>query len=89
MILEQAQPAYPPLARMARIQGKVTLHAIIDKEGRVAELQVISGHPLLVEAALAAVRNWRYRPTLLSGRPVEVETSITVNSPRRIGRVGY
>jgi protein TonB len=79
MILAQPQPAYPALARMARIQGQVTLHAIIDRAGRVAELQVISGHPLLVEAALMAVRNWRYRPTMLNGSAVEVETTITVN----------
>jgi periplasmic protein TonB len=79
MILSQPQPVYPPLAVMAGIQGDVTLHAIIDREGRVAELQVVSGHPLLVQAALAAVRSWRYRPTLLNGQPVEVETTIKVN----------
>jgi protein TonB len=79
MILAQPQPVYPTLARSARIQGNVVLHAIIDTEGRVAELQVISGHPMLAQAALAAVRNWRYRPTLLNGEAVEVETTITVS----------
>jgi protein TonB len=78
MILSQPQPVYPPLARSVRIQGDVVLRAIIDKEGGVAELQVVSGHPILAQAALAAVRAWRYRPTLLNGEPVEVETTITV-----------
>jgi protein TonB len=79
MILAQPQPVYPAWLRAARIQGDVILHAIIDREGRVAELQVISGHPALAQAALAAVRNWRYRPTLLNDQPVEVETTITVS----------
>jgi protein TonB len=78
-LLAQPQPVYPPLARQARIQGNVVLHAIIDKDGRVGELQVISGHPLLVQAALEAVRNWRYQPTQLNGDPVEVDTTITVS----------
>jgi protein TonB len=78
-IIAQSRPVYPPLARQARIQGKVVLHAIIDKDGRVSELQVISGHPLLVQSALAAVQNWRYQPTILNGEPVEVDTTIDVN----------
>jgi periplasmic protein TonB len=77
-IINQTRPLYPPLARQARIQGSVVLHAIIDKEGKVAQLEVISGHPLLVQAALDAVKQWRYRPTLLNGDPVEVDTTITV-----------
>src|SRR6266699_3306694 len=78
-LLAQPQPVYPPLARQARIQGNVVLHAIIDKDGRVGELQVISGHPLLVQSALDAVKNWRYQPTQLNGEPVEVDTTITVS----------
>ncbi len=78
-ILARPNPVYPPLARQARIQGKVQLHAIIDKEGRVSELQVVSGHPLLVKAALDAVQNWRYQATVLNGEPVEVDTTIDVN----------
>jgi periplasmic protein TonB len=78
-ILTQTRPLYPPLARQARIQGNVVLHAIIDKDGRVGELQVISGHPLLVQSALEAVKNWRYQPTQLNGDPVEVDTTITVS----------
>jgi protein TonB len=78
-IIARPNPIYPPLARQARIQGKVQLHAIIDKDGRVGELQVVSGHPLLVKAALDAVQNWRYQPTVLNGEPVEVDTTIDVN----------
>ena len=77
-IINQTRPVYPPLARQARIQGSVVLHAIIDKDGKVAELQVVSGHPLLVQAALDAVKQWLYKPTLLNGDPVEVDTTITV-----------
>lgn len=77
-IINQIQPVYPALARQARITGSVVLHAIIDKDGRVSELQVISGHPLLVQAALDAVRQWRYKPTTLNNDPVEVDTTITV-----------
>lgn len=78
-LVSQIHPVYPALAMQARIQGDVVLHAIISKDGGVSELQVLSGHPLLVNAALDAVRKWRYSPTLLSGRPVEVETTITVS----------
>jgi protein TonB len=77
-IINQTRPLYPPLARQARIQGNVVLHAIIDKEGKVAQLEVISGHPLLVQSALDAVKQWRYKPTTLNGDPVEVDTTITV-----------
>jgi TonB family protein len=77
-IITQTRPLYPPLARQARIQGNVVLHAIIDKDGKVAQLEVISGHPLLVQSALDAVKQWRYKPTLLNGDPVEVDTTITV-----------
>jgi protein TonB len=77
-IITQTRPLYPPLARQARIQGNVVLHAIIDKDGKVAQLEVISGHPLLVQSALDAVKQWRYKPTTLNGDPVEVDTTITV-----------
>jgi protein TonB len=77
-IITQTKPVYPPLARQARIQGNVVLHAIIDKEGKVAQLEVISGHPLLVQSALDAVKQWRYKATQLNGDPVEVDTTITV-----------
>jgi protein TonB len=77
-IITQTRPAYPPLARQARIQGSVVLHAIIDKEGKVAQLEVVSGHPLLVQSAIEAVKQWRYKPTQLNGDPVEVDTTIQV-----------
>jgi TonB family protein len=72
-------PAYPPLARQARIQGMVVLKVHISKSGDVEEMQLISGHPLLAPAAIEAVKQWKYKPYLLNGEPVEVETSVTVN----------
>jgi protein TonB len=77
-LINRVQPSYPPLARQTRIQGTVRLHAIIGKDGTVKELTLESGHPLLVQAALDAVRQWRYQPTLLNGEPVEVDTTIDV-----------
>ncbi len=77
-LINKVQPIYPPLAKQARIQGTVRLQAIIAKDGSIVELQVLSGHPLLVQAALDAVRQWRYHPTLLNGEPVEVVTTIDV-----------
>ena len=78
-LIHRVQPEYPQLARQARIQGTVVLRAVISREGRIENLQVLSGHPLLVPAALDAVRQWRYRPYSLNDQPVEVETQITVN----------
>ena len=72
------QPNYPSIARQARIQGEVLLRAMISREGTIENLQVLSGHPMLVGAAVEAVRQWRYRPYLLNGEPVEVETEVTV-----------
>ncbi len=73
------KPEYPPLAKMARIQGVVRLEALIDKDGTIKDLKMVSGHPLLVKSALEAVSRWRYKPTLLNGDPVEVVTEIDVN----------
>lgn len=78
-ILNRVIPAYPPLARQARIAGVVELMGIISRDGRIQQLRVVSGHPLLVPAALEAVRQWTYRPTLLNGEPVEVIAPITVH----------
>src|SRR5256884_632253 len=77
-IVNRVQPVYPPLARQTRISGTVRLHAIISRDGTIQQLEVISGHPLLQQAALDAVRQWRYQPTLLNGEPVEVDTTIDV-----------
>jgi protein TonB len=78
-LVRQPRPVYPPLAKQARIQGVVKLSAIIAKDGTIQHLEVISGHPLLIPAALEAVKQWVYQPTLLNGEPVEVVTQIDVN----------
>ncbi len=78
-LIRKVQPAYPPLARSARIQGAVVLQAVISKQGTIENLLVLTGHPMLAPAAIEAVRQWRYRPYILNGEPVEVETQVTVN----------
>jgi protein TonB len=78
-LIYRVQPAYPPLARQARIQGTVELRAIVSKTGTIENLAVVSGHPMLVKSAMDAVRHWRYRPYMLNHEPIEVETEITVN----------
>ncbi len=77
-LIKRVDPAYPPLATQAHVAGTVRLHAIISKAGAVREVDVISGHPLLLQSAMTAVKQWRYRPTLLNGRSVEVDTTISV-----------
>jgi protein TonB len=79
LLIRKVQPTYPPLARQARIQGTVLLQAEISKEGTIQNLRLISGHPMLAPAAIEAVKQWRYKPYILNGEPVEVETQITVN----------
>jgi len=78
LLIYRVEPTYPPVARAARIQGVVVLAAIIDKDGNIQNLQVVSGHPMLAPAAIEAVKQWRYKPFLLSGQPLEVETAVTV-----------
>jgi protein TonB len=78
-LIRRVQPTYPALARSARIQGAVVLQAVISKAGVIENLKVLTGHPMLVPAAIEAVSQWRYRPYLLNNEPVEVETQITVN----------
>lgn len=78
-LLQKTDPQYPPLARQARIQGVVVLEAQINKEGTVENLNVVTGHPLLIQAATDAVKQWVYKPVMLNGAPVDVVTSITVN----------
>lgn len=77
-LIHQILPQYPQIAKTAHISGTVILHAVISKDGSVQELQYISGPPLLMRAAMDAVRQWRYRPTLLNGEAVEVDTTISV-----------
>ena len=79
MITRRVEPVYPPIAERARVQGTVQLKAIISKEGAIENLQLVSGHPLLVPAAMDAVKQWRYRPYILNGEPLEVETIVIVN----------
>ena len=78
-LIKKVIPIYPPLARQARVSGTVRLLGVIAKDGTIQQLQVVSGHPLLVPSALDAVRQWIYRPTLLNGQAVEVIAPIDVN----------
>ncbi len=79
LLIRRVQPNYPPLAKQARIQGQVVLQAEISKDGTIQNLQLISGHPMLAPAAIEAVKQWRYKPYLLNGEPVAVETTVLVN----------
>jgi protein TonB len=78
-LIHRVEPDYPRIAIITRLSGTVVLRATIGTDGEVHGIEVLSGNPILAEAARAAVRQWRYRPTLLDGQPVEVETQITVN----------
>jgi protein TonB len=77
--VKDVKPVYPPLARQARIQGTVMLRAQISKDGVIEGLTLVSGHPMLAPAAIEAVKQWRYKPYLLNGEPVEVDTEVMVN----------
>ena len=77
-LLKKVEPLYPHMCIVAGISGTVKLHAIIGKDGSIEDLNVVAGHPLLAEAALDAVRQWRYKPYVLNGRAIEVDTFITV-----------
>lgn len=72
------RPVYPTIAVATRVQGVVKLRALISRDGLITNLQLVSGPPLLVQTAMAAVQQWRYRPTLLGQEPVEVATEIEV-----------
>jgi protein TonB len=79
MIVSKVAPVYPPDAKAARIQGSVVLGVIIGKDGTVQSERLISGHPMLAQSAIDAVKQWKYPPYLLNGNPVEVDTQVTVN----------
>jgi periplasmic protein TonB len=79
LLIRKVPPSYPPLARQARIQGTVILQAQISKTGDIENLTLVSGHPMLAPAAIEAVKQWKYRPYLLNGEPVEVDTQVQVN----------
>jgi protein TonB len=78
MLLNKTQPTYPPIAKAARVSGTVVLQAMISKTGTIENLRVVSGPAMLQQAAMDAVKSWRYRPYLLNGDPVEVETTVNV-----------
>jgi protein TonB len=78
MLINRVMPQYPVIAITTHTSGTIKLHAIIAKDGAIEELSYVSGPPLLLKAAMDAVKQWRYRPTLLNGEPVEVETTIDV-----------
>jgi periplasmic protein TonB len=77
-LINKVTPQYPPIAKTAHVSGTIVLHAVISKEGTIQELQYVSGPPLLMKAAMDAVKEWRYKPTTLNGEPVEVDTTIDV-----------
>jgi protein TonB len=79
LVTHRVEPTYPPIAKAARVQGTVILAAVIGKDGTIQNLHVVSGHPLLQGAAMEAVKQWRYRPYILNGEPVEVDTQVIVN----------
>ena len=79
LLTERVEPIYPALARQTRRSGHVELHALISEDGRIESLEMVSGDVLFEQSAMDAVRRWRYRPTILNGRPVKVDTYITVN----------
>ena len=79
LILKRVQPTYPPTALRMRVEGAVQLMATISKTGDITAVKVLSGEPLLTRAATDAVKQWKYKPYLLNGEPVEIQTQITVN----------
>ena len=79
LLIKRVNPKYPQKARQNYIQGTVVLTAKISKQGDITDLELVSGDPLLAKAAIAAVKQWKYRPYLLQGKPVEVETRVQVN----------
>jgi protein TonB len=78
MLIHRVEPEYPALAKMARREGRVELRAVIGVDGSMAALQIVAGDPMFFAATKAAVMQWRYRPTILNGQPVEVDTFVTV-----------
>jgi protein TonB len=78
MLKRKVTPEYPKEARDQRIQGTVQLHIIVGKDGKVLQAEVISGHPVFARAALEAVRKWEYKPVLLNGQAVEVDSTVDV-----------
>jgi len=78
LLIHRVEPVYPPLARQTHREGRVELRAIIGTDGRIRSLQIVAGDPLFEQSAVEAVQQWRYKPTILNGQPVEIDTSIMV-----------
>ncbi len=78
MLTHRVEPIYPALAKQIHKEGRVELHAIIGTDGKIQSLEIVSGDPLLVRSAAEAVQQWRYKPAILNGQPVEIDTYITV-----------
>jgi protein TonB len=78
MLIHRVEPIYPPLARQIHREGRVELRAIIGTDGTIQSLQIVSGDPIFLRSALEAVQQWQYKPTILNGQPVEIETYVTV-----------
>src|SRR5205823_366282 len=79
VVISRVQPLYPQIAVRNRVQGIVHLNAVITPYGKLDELRVLSGHPMLAQAAVDAVRQWKFRPYVLNGQPIEVQTEVIVN----------
>ena len=78
-LIHQVRPVYPKAAKKAHIEGTVRFDVVISKTGELSEIHLVSGNSLLVPAAMKAVKQWRYAPTLLNGEPVEIKTTIDIN----------
>ena len=78
-VIVQVLPKYPPLARETHVQGQVRIDAVLDEQGNVIEMRIVSGHPLLYQAALDALKQWKYEPTYLNDRPIAVQLIVTIN----------
>lgn len=88
-LVQKVEPAYPQMAKIAHVEGDVVLKAYISKAGIIENLQAVSGHPILIQSAMDAVKQWKYKPFLLNGEPVAVETTVTVkyrlpSPPRKV-----
>jgi periplasmic protein TonB len=79
MLVKKTTPVYPAIAKAARISGTVVLQATISKKGTIVDLRVVSGPPILQQAAIDAVKKWQYRPYLVNGEPAEVETTVAID----------
>jgi periplasmic protein TonB len=78
-VIVQVLPKYPVLARETHVQGQVRIDAVLDEQGNVVEMKIVSGHPLLYQAALDALKQWKYEPTYLNDRPIAVRLIVTIN----------